>query len=70
MGIFSPATGMKSNLRSGVRENKIGKPDRRLDEIQETQLKMVECEFESFAAVIALWTLVTLPIKLIRMLLK
>ena len=40
------------------------------DEIQRNTTKMVEHKLVSFAAVVALWTLVTLLIKLIRILLK
>ena len=40
------------------------------DEIQETKTKMVKHKLVSFATVVALWTLETLLIKLIRMLLK
>ena len=40
------------------------------DEIQETKTKMVERKLVSFVTVVPLWTLVTLLIRLIRMLLK
>jgi len=68
---MSPVIGLARLLGSilwSVRMGNFSPVDR--DEIQEKTTKMVEHKLASFATVVALWTLVTLLIKLIRILLK